>query len=169
MTHSDHSGGCCHAAPVPNQQSIDELDFERGIWAAARDGEEERVRELLGKGTHPSQKDSSGYTALHYAARAGHMDVVQLLLISGANVNATTGGGTTPLHRAAYQGHKGVVETLLGAGANPSMQDCQGRTAAHKAVEGHANKGKEVLDMILEKHPGCANVSDHKGKLPTDR
>ena len=49
------------------------------------------------------------------------------------------------------------------------MQDCQGRTAAHKAVEGHANKGKEVLDMILEKHPGCASVSDHKGKLPTDR
>ena len=95
MTHSEHSGGCCHAAPVHNQQSLDgkeltsnplipnskiwaELDFERGIWAAARDGEEERVRELLGKGTHPSQKDSSGYTALHYAARAGHMDVVQV-------------------------------------------------------------------------------------------
>ena len=85
-------------------------------------------------------------------------------------MNATTGGGTTPLHRAAYQGHKGVVETLLGAGANPSMQDCDGRTAAHKAVEGpQVNKGKEVLDMILEKHPSCATVSDHKGKLPTDR
>ena len=55
-----------------------ELDFERGIWAAARDGEEDRVRELLRKGTHPSQKDSSGYTALHYASRAGHMDVVQV-------------------------------------------------------------------------------------------
>ena len=55
-----------------------ELDFERGIWAAARDGEEDRVRELLKKGTHPSQKDSSGYTALHYASRAGHMDVVQV-------------------------------------------------------------------------------------------
>ena len=40
--------------------------------------EEDRVRELLKKGTHPSQKDSSGYTALHYASRAGHMDVVQV-------------------------------------------------------------------------------------------
>ena len=95
--------------------------------------------------------------------------IYQVLLKSGANVNAATGGGSTPLHRAAYQGHKGVVETLLSAGANPSIQDCQGRTAAHKAIEGQGTNGKEVLDIILEKHPGCANVSDNKGKFPTDR
>ena len=50
-------------------------------------------------------------------------------------------------------------------------QDDQGRTAAHKALEknGNYNNGKEVLDMILDKHPNCGKVTDHKGKLPTDR
>ena len=50
-------------------------------------------------------------------------------------------------------------------------QDDQGRTAAHKALEknGNNNNGKEVLDMILDKHPNCGKVIDHKGKLPTDR
>ena len=48
-------------------------------------------------------------------------------------------------------------------------QDDQGRTAAHKALEKDAAKGKEVLDIILDKHPSCAKVKDNKGKLPTDR
>ena len=48
-------------------------------------------------------------------------------------------------------------------------QDDQGRTAAHKALEKDSDKGKEVLDIILDKHPSCAKVKDNKGKLPTDR
>ena len=41
-----------------------ELDFERGIWSAALDGELARVTKLLASGTYPSSTDSSGYTAL---------------------------------------------------------------------------------------------------------
>ena len=41
-----------------------ELDFERGIWSAALDGELARVTKLLASGTDPSSTDSSGYTAL---------------------------------------------------------------------------------------------------------
>lgn len=165
MTHSEHSGGCCsgHGAGHSTQETLDELDFTRGIWAAARDGEEDRVRELLTKGTHPSLKDAAGYTALHYASRAGHRAVVQLLLLSGASVDATTGGGATALHRAAHQGHRAVVETLLGAGADPALQDSDGCNAAHKAA-GQARQ--EVLDLILQKHPECAGVSDKKGAVP---
>ena len=69
---------CSHTSSSTVQQSMDEVEFERGIWAAARDGEEDRVMELLRKGWDPSSMDSSGYTALHYAARAGHKDVVQV-------------------------------------------------------------------------------------------
>ncbi len=78
MTQSHHE--CCsHSQSLgPTLQTLDEVEFERGIWAAARDGEGARVMELLGRGTHPSVQDSSGYTALHYAARAGHGDIVQV-------------------------------------------------------------------------------------------
>ena len=53
-----------------------EYKFIRNILF--RDGEEDRVRELLRKGHNPSQPDTSGYTALHYAARAGHMNVIKV-------------------------------------------------------------------------------------------
>ena len=77
MTHTHK--GCSHSTvPSSTQQSLDEVEFERGIWAAARDGLEDRVLELLRKGCDPSCQDTSGYTALHYAARAGHREVVQV-------------------------------------------------------------------------------------------
>ena len=77
-SHSTHSS-CCSSAPATSTlQSMDEMEFERGIWAAARDGEEERVMELLARGVAPSCRDSSGYTALHYAARAGQLDTVRV-------------------------------------------------------------------------------------------
>ena len=41
-----------------------ELEFERGIWSAAMDGETERVKKFLARGLDPSSIDSAGYTAL---------------------------------------------------------------------------------------------------------
>ena len=75
---SPHVCGCDGKSASSHRQTLDEVDFERGIWAAARDGEGARVMELLGRGTHPSVQDTSGYTALHYAARAGHGDIVKV-------------------------------------------------------------------------------------------
>ena len=40
------------------------MDFERGIWQAALDGNVKRVRLLLDKGWDPDARDGSGYTAL---------------------------------------------------------------------------------------------------------
>lgn len=62
----------------PTLQTLDVVEFERGTWVAARDGEGADVMELLGRGTHFSVQFTSGYTAHHYAARAGHGDIVQV-------------------------------------------------------------------------------------------
>ena len=40
------------------------MDFERGIWQAAVDGDEKRVKKFLAQGVSANTKDSSGYTAL---------------------------------------------------------------------------------------------------------
>ena len=40
------------------------MDFDRGIWAAAVDGDAERVKNMLSRGVDPSIKDSAGYSAL---------------------------------------------------------------------------------------------------------
>lgn len=98
-----HSCTCPATGPT---QSLDELDFERGIWSAALNGDLNRVKQLLNRaGTNVDQKDNYDYTALHYAARNGHLEICKYLVENGANVNAVTRSGlSTPLHRACSGG-----------------------------------------------------------------
>ena len=65
-----------------------------------------RILHVLNKGTDPNLKDSSGYSALHYAARSGNVSICKALLDSKAFVDAVTSlGGATPLMRGCLQGH----------------------------------------------------------------
>ena len=54
----------CSSTSSTYAQSLSEMDFERGIWQAALDGDVNRVRKFLDKGTDPNLRDGSGYTAL---------------------------------------------------------------------------------------------------------
>eukprot|EP00794_Sanderia_malayensis_P013820 gene13820-15265_t len=158
-------GSCCsHEEPnkVQVRQSIDEMDFERGIWQAALDGNRERVQKLLDKGHSPDMKDASGYTALHYASRAGHTDIVKLLFQFKADANARTASGKDcPIHRAAYQGHSDVIKLLLDHGADPLLQNADGQTALHKATE---RRRDEVIELLLKICPKLKDVKDNRGR-----
>ncbi|NXO04563.1 ANR39 protein, partial [Rhinopomastus cyanomelas] len=160
--------GCCCPARVaaPSAcQSLPELDYERGIWAAARDGDERRVRELLERRGRPGQPDQAGFTALHYASRNGHLGVCQLLLRWGAPCNPRTPGGATPLHRASYCGHLAIAQLLLAHGADPTIRDEDGRTSLHKAAEqGH----RELCALLLQHSPELSGLRDAKGRCPLD-
>jgi len=91
-----------HSGPNSVSQSLNELEFERGLWFAAQYGDMERALHLLDKGFQVDQKDAAGYTALHYAARNGHLSLCRLLIDRGACIDAVTcQGQATPLHRAA--------------------------------------------------------------------
>lgn len=103
----------CHSGASSVCQTLDELDFERGLWFAAQYGELERVRKLVFQGTCVDVRDHAGYTALHYAARAGHLDVCRFLLAHGADINAVTKAGrATALHRAASVGEPSHAHML---------------------------------------------------------
>ena len=113
-----HDADCGCAASTASQsttQTLGELEWERGIWNAALNGETSRVGAMLERDRAlRDARDGSGYTALHYAARAGNAKVVALLLAAGADPNVvTSSGGASPLHRAAYMGHEECVEMLL--------------------------------------------------------
>lgn len=43
---------------------MQELDFSRGIWTAAMDGDEQTVSRMLSEGTDPNIQDTSGYSPL---------------------------------------------------------------------------------------------------------
>ncbi|XP_071435410.1 ankyrin repeat domain-containing protein 39 [Pithys albifrons albifrons] len=160
-------GSCCPGrVAVPSvHQSLAEMDFERGLWAAARDGDEPRVLQLLERSGDPAEPDGAGYTALHYASRNGHLAVCRLLLQRGAPCDARTPGGATPLHRACYCGHLAVSRLLLHHGADPAATDGDGRTPLHKAAEqGH----RELCALLLRHCPALAAVCDSKGRRPRD-
>lgn len=133
---TDHSN-CCSHTPSSVVQSLDELDFDRGPWSAALEGDLSRLRHLLSRPYYSVDKlDSSGFTPLHYAARAGHLDIVRFLHSNGCNVNlATRSGHSTALHRAAAQGHIEIVRYLILNGADSSLKDSDGLTALQRAEQ----------------------------------
>ncbi|XP_021113690.1 ankyrin repeat domain-containing protein 39 isoform X6 [Heterocephalus glaber] len=116
------------ACPLPHFSCV----ILQGIWSAALDGDLARVKSFIQKAMDPSQPDSAGYTALHYASRNGHYAVCQFLLESGAKCDAQTHGGATALHRASYCGHTEIARLLLSHGSDPQLVDDDGMTSLHK-------------------------------------
>ncbi|XP_058815221.1 ankyrin repeat domain-containing protein 39 [Topomyia yanbarensis] len=160
--HNNRRCGCLKTATAT--QSLDELEFERGIWSAAIDNDEHKLRSLIEKG-HLSDRDNSGYTALHYAARNGHLSICRILLDSGISVDETTHGGATALHRAAMMGHHQIVELLLTRKADPLLQDSDGKTALHRAAErGHL----DTCRILVRQNGTAATIRDGKGNTPLD-
>ncbi|XP_072049635.1 uncharacterized protein [Amphiura filiformis] len=164
--HHHHGDSCCQQSTAPRSvyQTLDEMDFERGLWSAAVDGEVDRVRKFLDKGEDPNTMDKSGFAPLHYACRNGHKEITSMLLQKGANPNVQTrSGGATPLHRAAYAGHIDIIECLLSHGATPSLCDEDGKSPLHKAAErGHTN----ICKRLLEADPSILHIKDKRNNLP---
>ena len=151
---------------TPYDQSLDEMEFQRGIWQAAIDNDATKIRKLYSKGTDINIVDSSGYTALHYASRNGHTELVNLLISYGACVNCVTKAGKdTPLHRAAYVGNLDVIKTLLSAGASIKQQNVDGQTCFHKAVQ---RNHVDVVQYLLKMDSEVKTIKDNKSKLPVD-
>ena len=75
MESADHSACCGHkSATTALHQTVDEMEFERGIWKAVIDADLGRVKELLGRDrTCINKRDNSGYTALVRVPHLSHL------------------------------------------------------------------------------------------------
>uniref|UniRef100_A0A8C6WGK0 Ankyrin repeat domain 39 n=1 Tax=Neogobius melanostomus TaxID=47308 RepID=A0A8C6WGK0_9GOBI len=157
----DHCSCCSHPGSSSSvYQTLSEMDFERGIWSAAVDGDLERLTLLV---SLLSLMLMSYYSPQHYASRSGHLAVCKFLLVHGACASPQTPGGATPLHRAAYCGHVDVVRLLLQHKANPMLCDDDGASALHKAAEkGHA----DVCQLLLQECPSLCSQRNNRQQLP---
>ncbi|KAJ0181840.1 hypothetical protein K1T71_002562 [Dendrolimus kikuchii] len=146
-------------------QTISEMDWERGIWNAAFNGDKHKVQSLIDKAKNSKELvnalDNSGYTALHYAARNGHVEVCKVLLNYGGDIDAQTRSGkVTPLLKAAAAGKAATVKLLIQSGAKVDAQDVDGKTVLHKAIE---NNHTELTTILLEACPTLCKIKDSKG------
>lgn len=166
-SHGDNHDNCSVTA-TSVQQSLSELDFERGLWTAALDNDVDRCQELMRKGHDVNQKDSSGYTPLHYAVRSSSVQLVRLLIDAGANVNAQTSAGkATPLHRAVTRGRPETVKLLLEKGADPKKRDVDGKTPLHICCKESSKETLICAQMLLAK-PDLHLCQDVHGKTASD-
>ncbi|KAG9397269.1 Ankyrin repeats (3 copies) [Carpediemonas membranifera] len=128
---------------------------ETSLVAAAADGNQAIVRDLLGSGADPNRPNDQGRTPLIAAAIGSHSDVVELLLSRGATIDLGGSDGRTSLMEACLHGRTSVVEVLIERGADRELADPSGSTALHHAVEG----GHACVGVMLR--AGC-NVNARK-------
>ena len=127
------------------------------LWAAASNGDEAAVRELLkqpGVDLEAGERTDSG-TAVWAASQSNHSHIVELLLQAGANINAQNSDGWTLLHLAAAVGRATVVHSLIITGADVNARADGGATPLLFAAQsGHLfasqSETLEVVQMLID-------------------
>jgi ankyrin repeat protein len=124
---------------------------EPPLMEAARRGDAEAVRRMLGEGAAPDDSNEIGFTALLEAAREGHLDVVRALLDAGADVAhhaRPEGMAMTALHRAADGKRLDVASLLVERGAQVDASNATDTTPLLWALYAGA---EDVALVLLER------------------
>ncbi|KAF5194637.1 Ankyrin repeat family protein [Thalictrum thalictroides] len=126
--------------------------LNRAIHAAARGGNLEILKELLGECSDVLvYRDEQGSTILHAASGRGQVEAVKDLVTSFDIITSTDNQGNTALHVAAYRGHLAVAEALIiAAPSSTTNVNKSGDTFLHMAVAGFRTSGFRRLDRQIE-------------------
>jgi ankyrin repeat protein len=106
---------------------------------AARDGDLEAAKILLGAGADANEQAANGSSVLLVAAHSGNGPLARYLLDVGAEPNAE-GAGYTPLHAAVLRGDVDLVTALLAKGANPNAKIVKGTSSRYYSKDWAINE-----------------------------
>ena len=132
-----------HAESTNGSQYDQGVMWNRGgftpLLFAARYGDIDSARLLLGAGADVDDTAPTGASAVVVAAHSGHGAFASMLLDAGADPNAA-GAGYTALHSAILRGDRALVEQLLTHGADPNARLEQGTPIRRPARTGRSTR-----------------------------
>jgi ankyrin repeat protein len=115
-------------------------DVNKELIDASRNGNIDKVKELLDAGANVNYQDERKLTPIMYAIAGEHLDIVKELIARGADITVADDNGATPLHLAAYSDEieilKKIIDTHLAERDHLNAQDNNGDTALHTAAAG---------------------------------
>ena len=144
--------------------AVDEVGFSH-LMHAARGGNPDCVRLLLGHALSLEPEKKGAASALHMAAVSGNAECVRILLDAGADINACSPTCPTPLHYALSNNHTECARLLLERGASPDAESSPGYTPLHEA----ATESSECLHLILEYGVRVNVIEEDSGMTPLMR
>ncbi|KAL0297074.1 UNVERIFIED_CONTAM: hypothetical protein Sradi_6759500 [Sesamum radiatum] len=148
--------------------------MNRAVHAAARGGNLEILRELLGDGSDVlAYRDAQGSTVLHTAAGRGQVKVVKSLISSYdiiGSVDSRVAGFRAPsfrrLDRQVELMKQLVGGNLINIEDIINVQNNDGRTALHMAVID--NTQSDIVELLMSVRYIDLNIHDAEGNTPLD-
>ncbi len=139
------------------------------IFKASRNGDYERVKELLDNGVDVNiiNKNNKNCTPLHIASIYGHIEILRLLIERGANINALDKSKISSLSYACYHKRLDVVKLLLKNNANVNIVDNYGNTLLHDVCHGY-KINEEIIELVISYGIDDFTVKNNIGNTPLD-
>ena len=122
------------AVELPDRLSTS-VDAEAEFHAATKDGDVQRIKELLRAGANVDARDKYNATSLHLATADRNMEMVQTLIDAGANPALLGKAGRSVLNYAVRKCWLNGIDTLLAHGADADVVDEDGDTLLHLAAQ----------------------------------
>ncbi|MCJ1264270.1 hypothetical protein MMC22_004141 [Lobaria immixta] len=117
------------------------------IHGAAREGDEQTLKNLIEAGTDIDTVDKFNGSALQTAACHGRKEIVEILIKAGADVNPAGGFYGSALQAAAFRGRKAIVKILIKEGAD--VNAAGGRCGS--ALQAEVSLGdKEIAEILIQ-------------------
>ncbi len=142
---------------------MDDKRIAMEIRTAIKEGDVNRVSELIGSDKARLEMMTLFGTWLHVAAAHNKLTIVKRLVDMGADVNRNGGIlGGAPLNQAASEGHTDIVDFLLSRGATMDVSEPE-RNPLFSAIRGGHTA---VAKLLIER--GIDVRVKYKGKVMKD-
>ncbi len=117
------------------------------IYLAAKQGNLQKVRELIAAGKDVNAVNATGRSALMSAVQYRNRGIVRELLVEGADVNKVDAQGRSALMLAVMTKDMEMIDLLLTAGADATLQDKAKSTALSLAER---SKDKKLIKKLKD-------------------